>query len=549
MKKIMMTLTNGRACSRSTKRTSSFGARLIAALAAVLCYAMNTIVFTACTSDNDDNPVTPPEPEQLAEYTILYYANGGANADKHLLPIMSDFYKADPDAYKTVNVVVQYKFSTAENMKAQDVYDNNTCQMFGSKTSRWVVDPSKSFQEQVYSRSNIYGADNADYSSPDSLTNFINWAAKAYPAKKYMLIVNDHGGGYRPDDDLPETTPATTRGLMYDDGYNNNHFTVKSFHRAVAAANVRFETIFMLACMMNNLEYQFELQDLCDYVIASTYSMPAWGGALYDLPEVLSQPNVDIERALDAYCKADVTSWDILYSTEGGYPEDYPFYSDLTITRTANIAHLGKVLREFTDRLCDTYVNGTEAQQQAIDSCTARAIKVQLNRPNYDAVKYVKSIVTALPEVYDEAFYNQMKLAFNNCIVAQYYSKYLTTHNYMVDYSVLLGFQGAYSIAFWKTDEQTGAQTPYAMNVYADDGEIQGFYLYPTDDPLYYRMEAISGSSSWGSTLADTYEQLAFDRAVGWSRWLRLNRQWPNLFCPNELHFELPMPEEEGPQN
>ncbi len=37
MKKFMMTLTYGRACSRSTKRTSSFGARLIAALAAVLC--------------------------------------------------------------------------------------------------------------------------------------------------------------------------------------------------------------------------------------------------------------------------------------------------------------------------------------------------------------------------------------------------------------------------------------------------------------------------------------------------------------------------------
>lgn len=120
-----------------------------------------------------------------------------------------------------------------------------------------------------------------------------------------------------------------------------------------------------------------------------------------------------------------------------------------------------------------------------------------------------------------------------------------TAHNYMVDYSVLLGFQGTYSIAFWNTDEQTGAQTPYAMKVYADDGEIHSFYLYPTDDPQYYRMEAISGSSSWGSTLADTYEQLAFDRAVGWSRWLRLNRQHPNQFCPNDLHFELPMPEEE----
>ena len=53
-KKYLMTLTSGRACSRSTKRTSSFGARLIAALTAIFCCAMTMAVMIACTSDNDD---------------------------------------------------------------------------------------------------------------------------------------------------------------------------------------------------------------------------------------------------------------------------------------------------------------------------------------------------------------------------------------------------------------------------------------------------------------------------------------------------------------
>ena len=135
-----------------------------------------------------------------------------------------------------------------------------------------------------------------------------------------------------------------------------------------------------------------------------------------------------------------------------------------------------------------------------------------------------------------------MKQAFNNCIVGQYFSKYLSAHNYMVDYSVMLGVEGAYPYTYWEEDEQTGDQIPYSMDVYTDDGEVAGFNLYPTDDPQFYSMEATSGSFSWGSTLADTYEQLAFDRAVGWSRWLRLNRQWPNLFCPSGLMYELPMP-------
>jgi hypothetical protein len=72
MKKIMMTLTNGRACSRSTKRTSSFGARLIATFAAVLCCAMTTTVFTACGSDDDDNGNTPPAERKVVGYQVDY---------------------------------------------------------------------------------------------------------------------------------------------------------------------------------------------------------------------------------------------------------------------------------------------------------------------------------------------------------------------------------------------------------------------------------------------------------------------------------------------
>jgi hypothetical protein len=515
---------------------------LVAAAALTLTVTMT--VLTSCTNDitgNYDIPVPVPEPEQLAEYTLLYYGHGGGNRDYYYLDKICDFYNADPAAFEKVNVVVQFKFSTPENLKEMG-YDDTTCEFFGSETLRWAIDPEIGASEQL-TTANLYGENNADLACPDSLTNFINWAAKAYPAKRYMLIVHDHGGGYRPDDDMPETTPANTRGMIYDDGNNSKHFTVKSFRRAIAAANVRLETIFMDACLMNNLEYQFEIQDLCDYVIAPTYSKPSIDGAYRVLPEQLALASGNIEQALDNYCKACVASWDKAFA-ESGTPEDYPMYTDMTVTRTANIAHLGEMLREFTDRLCDTYANGTEAQQEAIDSCTASAIKVQLNLPSYDAVKYVRSLLFALPEVYGDDFYNRMKEAFNNCIMAQYFSKYLTAHDYMVDYSVLLGAAGTYSYAFWETDENGLPKIPESGELFTDDGEIYFFKLLPTEDPEYYSMEVEDKPVSWGSTLADTYEQLAFDRAVGWSRWLRLNNQWPNLFCPKDMYFELPMPGE-----
>ena len=527
MKKLLMTLATGRSV-----------------LSIVFCC---TILLTSCHVSNADLPVTPtPESEQTAAYTILYYGHGGSNREYYYLQTIADFYNASPDALKRVNVVVQYKFSTAENLKKQAYFGADSCQMYGSKTIRWALDPAKTFEEQAYDPASIYGADNADHTSPDSLANFIKWAVKAYPAKKYMLIVHDHGGGYIPNEDLPETEPAAAarRVMIADDGHSGHYFTVKSFRRALITSDVRFETIFMDACLMNNLEYQFELHDLCDYVIAPTYSKPSIDGAYRMIPQVLGQPSVDIEQALDAYCKACVNSWDVAFGTETN--DTTPNYTDLTVTRTANIPHLGEVLREFTDRLCDTYQNGTDAQRAAIDDCTARATKVQLNQANYDAVKYVRSLILALPEVYDEDFFNRMGDAFNNCIVAQYFSHYLTVHEYMVDYSVLLGAEGAYACIFWRENEETGSQVPYAAYFFADDGEMHLFKLTPMDDPNYYIAEPVGDPTNWGSTLADTYEQLVFDRIVGWSRWLRLNKQWPNMFCPKDLYFELPMPQKES---
>ncbi len=345
----------------------------------------------------------------------------------------------------------------------------------------------------------------------------------------YTILYYGHGGGNREYFYLNKIA----------DFYNAGPDALK---RVNVVAQYKFSTT-------NNLYVQGFFSDnssvdSCQlYGSKTTYSKPSIDGAYRMIPQVLCQPMVDIEKALDAYCKACVNSWDVAFGTETD--DTTPNYTDMTVTRTASIPQLGKMLREFTDRLCNTYTNGTDAQRAAIDYCTARATKVQLNQANYDAVKYVRSIITALPEVYGDDFYNQMKEAFNNCILAQYFSHYLTVHEYMVDYSVLLGAEGSYAYIYWKDNLYTNSKEPYAAEFYDDNGDMQLYKLTPTENPEYYSAEPSGNVSYWGSTLAETYEQLAFDRIVGWSRWLRLNKQWPNMFCPKDMNFELPMPKTE----
>lgn len=415
--------------------------------AAVLC-CVATFILSSCNT-NDDIPVNNDDTEQLADYTIIYYANGGGNADEYQMPMIGDFYGASAEAYEWVNVVVQYQYSSAENMKKQSLFQDEFCDEWGSKTVRWTIDPQKNLSSQMGDQENIYGTDNADCTCPDSLTNFINWAAKNYPAKNYMLILNDHSNGYTPDDELA------------------GHFTAKSLKRAIANANVRLQTIYMQSSLMNNLEYQFELKDLCDYMMASTYVMPDDVGTLGLMVEVLNAFYNDIEAGLSTYCSINVET------SEYGFDPETPIYTDLTVTRTTNLDKLGEMMREFTDRLCDTYTNGTEQQKQLIDNCTKQAVKIDATQPSYDATKYMASIMNALPEVYDDDFVQKMADTINSCILAQNFSSYLINHNYIVDYSVLLGVEG--SLAPWK------------------------------------------------STFDDTYWQLEFDRLVGWSRWIKLN--------------------------
>ena len=529
---------------------------LMATLTAMFAITMTTGVLTSCKADDDNNePAKEKESDTdgntdgdtatVPDYTIIYYGNGGGNVDHVVLDIIGQFYKADSASYKNVNITVLYKFSTPENMQKAG-FSPEAAQEKGQKTFRFKVDPTKSYAEQFDDPENLLKAENYDIGCADSLATYIKWAVEKAPAKKYMLILNDHGGGFLPHDELPETSNAgvkagVTRCIMKDDG-NNTHLTAKSLARGLREAGVRFETIFMQACLMNNLEYLFELKDLCDYTIASTYIMPGFDGRHDVLVNLLSKCQNEVEKSLQAYTDSCVADWDQVYE-QGGMEK---MYHDLTVTRTNCLAAFGEELKVFTDKLCDAYDRGGEIAEK-IDFCTNLAFKAQKNRPFYDMYRFIEMIFDVLKnyDVYDEAFKVRIKEAFRHCIAAQSYSKYIRDHGFNVNYSVLMGFEGNYTDIYWATDEQTGMEYPTAMVVYEADGSISVWNCEKVDseENRYKPVKIGYAENGWGGTLENTYKTLAFDKMVGWSRWMEKNKKIPGIFCLSDLHFELPDPD------
>ena len=156
MKKNLMTLTYGRACSRSTKRTSSFGARLIAA---VLCCAMTvTMSLTSCSqSDNSVDPQPVVKEVAMADVVTL---NAAPHAlfklgTKEMLPI----YIAVNSAYKDAKGETQfYDLSKVIEVKVDaDMFDLDTSHLAENGYIKLTPNPENEKTQNLLHAVETYG--------------------------------------------------------------------------------------------------------------------------------------------------------------------------------------------------------------------------------------------------------------------------------------------------------------------------------------------------------------------------------------------------------
>ena len=110
---------------------------------------------------------------------------------------------------------------------------------------------------------NIQKMGKVNMASEDTLSDFVKYAAKEYPAEKYTLILWNHGGN------IP---------LQYgaDDMFPGEEITYAELNTALKEANVHFDTIIFNACLMATLEVAVSVMDYADYMVAAESVI--WGG-------------------------------------------------------------------------------------------------------------------------------------------------------------------------------------------------------------------------------------------------------------------------------
>ena len=122
---------------------------------------------------------------------------------------------------------------------------------------------------------------NVAMTSPSTLSGFIKWCAKNYPASRYDLILWDHGGGTLSGFGCDEKFPGTTMAL---DG----------IAKALKDGGVKFDFIGFDACLMATLENAMAIEPYADYLIASEETEPGYGWYYTTwLTQLSSNPSMD----------------------------------------------------------------------------------------------------------------------------------------------------------------------------------------------------------------------------------------------------------------
>ncbi len=214
--------------------------------------------------------------DQPAEWTVLMYLCGtdlessGAMATTNLLEI-TDTY---PD--EQVNFIVET--GGASMWHAQDA----GLDIAADRIQRYT------YSEEGYTLADEQPL--ANMANAETLSDFIQWGTEKYPAKKYMLVAWDHGGG-------------TIGGLIVDELYDDACMTLEDFGRALKQSNTQFEVVVLDACLMAGIETAQILEPSTHYLIASEEVVPGKGTAYSKwLQYLYDHPSADGYRFSQIFC-------------------------------------------------------------------------------------------------------------------------------------------------------------------------------------------------------------------------------------------------------
>jgi hypothetical protein len=220
------------------------------------------LTLLACNKKNG------PEPEPAKyKWTILGYFNGNNSEDQtpegHSYAIQDVQELEQIDSTEQVQVVVMLgSFKTDGNCKYYHI-------------QRRLNEPADTINSPV-----LLHLGNKDMSDPNTLRDFINYGMDNYPAENTILIISDHGRGWK--------------GLC-SDTINGNGDWMSLLELSSALSGHKLFLIWFYGPLMATAEVAYQIRDRGEYMIGSQFKWYPrnYLGSTEWLKELTDNPDLD----------------------------------------------------------------------------------------------------------------------------------------------------------------------------------------------------------------------------------------------------------------
>ena len=234
-----------------------------------------------------------------AEWTVMFYMCGSNLESKYSYATgnLEEIARCRPPYEYSIQLAKLYGYEVTRDMLPDPGKVNVTIETGGckewhaqglgmdisaEKLQRWsfeLIDEDGSGGYQLEEELPL-----ASMADPETLTDFVRWSTEKYPAKRYALVLWDHGGGSK-------------TGIFIDELFDNDIMYLWELGSAIRDTGTKMDLVLFDACLMANLETAFILKDYAEYMVASEEVVVGQGSATGDwLQELYYSPTSDAKR-------------------------------------------------------------------------------------------------------------------------------------------------------------------------------------------------------------------------------------------------------------
>ena len=272
-----------------------------------------------------------------SEWTILVYMA----ADNNLFNA----------AFDDINEMESVNYSDSVKIIVQvDPKDEQTSHFNFSTARRYFI----TYDENPDSIGSLLLDDLGEINSanPDEISDFANWGFSNYLSKKRMLILWDHGNGWRKDDKGTKYVCSDTQAG------DNISVANEELNQAISNINYHLDILAFDACLMQMPEIIGEIYEFCNIVIGSEEVVPEdglpYGDITYPLDGIFDY------LAKNPLCSSEEFSNEIITRYINSYSGGSQGFNDnisLSAINTEYFPEFQNKLLSFTNEYSDTLYN------------------------------------------------------------------------------------------------------------------------------------------------------------------------------------------------